>query len=306
MAAPPPGVEIISLIVGGITDGSIYAVVAVGLTLIFGMMGVINFAHGSFFMLGAYIGFSLVALTGNFFLALALTPLVGIPISYSVERVLLRPTYKSGLVTQFLLTFSLALFIEWLVTFVWGPQILQVVVPRQLMGIISIGGSPYPEFYIFLTIIALGLFASLWLFLERTNMGLIIRAGIYNREMVSALGVNMTRIYLLIFIVGSAFAMFSGFLAAPILGVSSTLGDNIIIVSFIVVVVGGLGSVKGSIIAGYLIGFLEFVGIVLFSGIGLYLIYILMIIVLIIRPRGLFGKSGVLEWWIEAANSFCW
>jgi branched-chain amino acid transport system permease protein len=279
----------------GLVLGMIYVLLAIGLSLIFGLMTVVNFSHGAFYMLGAYFGFFLLGLTGNFWLSLIIAPLLVGTFGLAVERVLIRPLYGRSPDDPLLLTFGLSLVLIEAARIIWGKIGLTLDPPRALAGAVDLGFTAFPLYRFFVIGITLVVLLALWLFLERTNVGLIIRAGSRDSLMVRALGFDLGRIWLLVFGIGSALAGLGGILAGPMRGVYAEMGVTIVIESFVVVVVGGMGSLVGAIVAGILIG--EVVSLTTFFAPKLaeIMVFVVMAIVLLVRPSGLFGEAGLLE-----------
>jgi branched-chain amino acid transport system permease protein len=279
----------------GLVLGGIYVLMAIGLSLIFGLMTVVNFAHGSFYMLGAYVTFSLIGLTKSFWAALILAPLVVGALGLLVERFLIRRLYGRSPDDPLLLTFGLSLAMVEGAKLIWGKIGLQVDPPKQLAAPVDLGFMNFPIYRLFVIAVTAAVLLALWLFLEKTNVGLIIRAGSRDALMVRALGLDLNRVWLLVFGIGIAMAGLAGVLAGPMRGVYAEMGVEIIIDSFVVVVVGGMGSLAGAIVAGLIMG--EIVSLTTFFAPKLaeLVIFIVMAIVLLVRPSGLFGEAGLAE-----------
>jgi branched-chain amino acid transport system permease protein len=279
----------------GLVLGGIFVLLAVGLSLIFGLMTVVNFAHGSLYMLGAYFGFFLLGYTHSFWAALLLAPLMVGALGLLVERFMVRRLYGRSIDDPLLLTFGLSLVLVEGVRLIWGKFGLTLDPPRALSAAVDLGFMTFPVYRLFVIAITVVVLVGLWLFLERTNVGLIIRAGSRDPLMVRALGVDLSRIWLLVFGMGTALAGLAGVLAGPMRGVYAEMGVTIVIESFVVVVVGGMGSLIGAIVAGILIG--EVVSITTFIAPKLaeIMVFVVMALVLLVRPSGLFGETGLLE-----------
>jgi branched-chain amino acid transport system permease protein len=279
----------------GLVLGGIFVLLAVGLSLIFGLMTVVNFAHGSLYMLGAYFGFFVLGLTGSFWAALAGAPLLVGVVGVGVERFLIRRLYGRSVDDPLLLTFGLSLVLVETVRLIWGKIGLTLDPPRALAGAVNLGFMTFPVYRLFVISLTVLVLLGLWLFLERTNVGLVIRAGSRDPLMVRALGIDLGRIWLLVFGIGTALAGLAGILAGPMRGVYAEMGVTIIIESFVVVVVGGMGSLLGAIVAGILIG--EVVSLTTFFAPKLaeIMVFVVMAVVLLVRPSGLFGEAGLLE-----------
>lgn len=281
-------------LVTGIALGAVYALLALGLSLIFGMLGVVNFAHGAFFMVGAFIGLYFLGLTGNFWFSLVLTPLVVGAIGLVTERFLVRPLYGRGIDYPLLLTFGLSWVLIEAMRVLFGIAGLPSSTPAALRGAVDLGFGYFPKYRLFLIAATAVVVAALWLFLEKTRYGLIIRAGSRDGEILKVLGVDVARVWLLVFALGTAIAGLSGVLAAPTRAVNPEMGIPVLAESFVVTVVGGMGSLPGAVVAGLLVG-------VVFSMTSLFApdladlsIFVLMALVLLVRPQGLFGKPGML------------
>lgn len=277
-------------ILNGLAYGFLLFLLAAGLSLIFGMMDVLNLAHGSFYLLGGFVGISLVGVLGNFWLALILTVAIVAVIGLVVERILLRPLYLRDHLDQILLTFGLALIIEDAAEWIWGTRIQSLAVPAALSGSVNLFGVVIPTYRLLLIFAGLIVAAALWFILERTRLGAIIRAGVSNREMVSALGFNISAVFAGVFIFGVALAAFAGFLGAPILGVFPGLDFEVLIIALIIVVIGGLGSLTGVFWVSLLIGITQALGQAYFPSFAALTLYVVMAAVLLLRPEGLFQR----------------
>jgi len=258
-------------------------------------MTVVNFAHGSFYMLGAYFGVFLLGVTGNFWLSLVLTPLMVGTTGVLVERFLIRRLYGRSIDDALLLTFALSLVMVETVRLVWGRIGLALDPPRALAGAADLGFMYFPVYRLFVIAVTAAVLVGLWLFLHRTNVGLIIRAGSRDALMTRALGVDLGRIWLLVFAIGTGIAGLAGILAGPMRGVYAEMGVTIVIECFVVVVVGGMGSLLGAVLSGLLIG--QVVGLTTFFAPKLaeIAVFIVMAVVLLVRPSGLFGEAGLME-----------
>src|SRR6266480_1853720 len=260
----------------GLVLGMILVLLAIGLSLIFGLMTVVNFAHGSLYMLGAYLGFFLIGYTKSFWLALVVAPLLVGAFGFGIERFLVRRLYGRSIDDPLLLTFGLSLVMIEAARLIWGKIGLTLDPPRELA----------------VTVVVL---LALYLFLEKTNVGLIIRAGSRDPLMVRALGFDLGRVWLLVFGIGAALAGLAGILAGPMRGVYAEMGVTIVIESFVVVVVGGMGSLPGAIVAGLLIGQVVSLTTFFVPKMAEIMVFIFMAAVLLIRPSGLFGEAGLME-----------
>ncbi|HEY3067426.1 MAG TPA: branched-chain amino acid ABC transporter permease [Methylomirabilota bacterium] len=273
----------------------ILVLLAVGLSLIFGLMTVVNFAHGSLYMLGAYFGFFLLGLTKNFWISLVVAPLLVGVCGLVIERVLVRPLYGRSIDDPLLLTFGLSLVLVEAARMIWGKIGLTLDPPPALAGAVNLGFSAFPLYRLFVIGVTIAVLVALWLFLEKTDVGLIIRAGSRDRLMVRALGVDLGRIWLLVFGIGTALAGLAGILAGPMRGVYAEMGVTIVIESFVVVVVGGMGSLLGAIVAGILIGEVVSLTTYFMPKLAEIMVFVVMAVVLLVRPSGLFGEAGLME-----------
>ena len=281
---------LISQLVNGLVIGMIYVMLAVGLSLIFGMIGVINFAHGVFFTLGAYIVFTLRNVLG-FWPAVLVAGGVTALLGMLIELGLLRRLYDRDPLNGFLLTFGLALLMEELIRAIWGPAGLPFTVPAGLTGLVAYGPIIQTKYRIVVLGLAILIVVLLWLGLDKTRLGMIIRAGSRDPIMIQMLGTNIKKIFTLIFGVGSALAAIAGVLAAPLWGLQPALGTGAIMPSFVVVAIGGLGSLRGAIIAGILVGEVVCLSIYFYPPVSEVSMYVLMGLVLLLRPRGLSGEE---------------
>ena len=279
-------------LLNGVQYGLLLFLLSTGLTLIFGVMGVINLAHGSFFMIGAYGAFYFTALGLEFPLMLPLALATALAIGLILELTVLRPLYDRDPLSQVMLTFGLILVLNESVSMIFGPEIKTLPIPEVLQGVAPLWrGHGYPIYRLFVTATGLAVGAALWVFIHRTRLGMIIRAGAVNREMVGALGINIRWVFSGVFALGAGLAALSGLLAAPILSLYPGMGEEIIILTFVVVVVGGLGSLRGALIASLLIGVADTFGKAVLPQLSSVLVYALMVGVLLIRPHGLFSRG---------------
>ncbi|MEX8494083.1 branched-chain amino acid ABC transporter permease [Sphaerotilus sp.] len=272
--------------------GLLLFLVASGLTLIFGIMGVINLAHGSFYMIGAYLAFSLSALFGSLPLALAVGVVLAVAFGYVLEWVFFSYLYDREHLQQVLMTYGLILVFEELRSLLVGDDVHGVAMPDLLAGSIAIGnGMTYPVYRLFVSGVCLLLALGMYGLISKTRLGMMVRAGATNREMVQSLGINITLLYRVVFAVGVALAVFAGMIAAPVSSVYPGMGGQVLIICFVVVVIGGIGSIKGALVAALLIGFVDTFGKVLWQEGAGALVYVLMAAILLWRPAGLF-KAG--------------
>src|SRR5437763_6926879 len=271
--------------------GLLLFLVASGLTLIFGIMGIINLAHGSFYMVGAYMAFSLSSLTGNLFIAIVLGIILSVVLGMFLEWALFTKLYNRDHLQQVLLTYGLILVFEELRSVIVDNDVHSVTIPAMLNLSVRLSeAQSYPAYRLFISAVCLVLAAGLYFLIQKTRLGMIIRAGSANREMVESLGFNINLLYRLVFALGVALAAFAGMISAPVSSVYPGMGTQVLIICFVVVVIGGIGSVWGALVAALLIGLTDTFGKVMFpqwAGIG---IYILMAVILLWRPEGLFRR----------------
>jgi branched-chain amino acid transport system permease protein len=275
----------------GLVYGMLLFLVSSGLTLIFGMMGILNLAHASFFMLGAYFCYAIVEITGNFWLALIIAPLVTAFFGVICERFLLRKVHAMGHVAELLLTLGISLVILEAVKVFGGTESLIVNVPQSLSGLVNIGGFEYPLYRLFIIVMALITLVLMASVLFKTRLGMIVRASVTNPEMVNALGINTQVVFMLVFGIGTWLAGVGGVCAAPMLTVFPGMADQIGMDCFIVVMTGGLGSLIGAFISALAIGELNAYGVQFIPRLVPVLTLSFMVIVLAIKPTGLFGKK---------------
>ena len=264
----------------------------VGLTLIFGIMRIVNFAHGTFYMLGAFVGYSAARLTGSFWLALALAPLaVGI-VGALFELGILRRLYRRDESAFLMVTFGLALVLTELIRLGWGPEALQVEAPSVFSGIVFVLGEPFPTYRLFLAGAGILVALAIWQFLERTRLGLLIRATSQNAEMVHALGIDVNLVRSAVFGIGCGLAGVGGVLAAPLVTASIGMAAEMIIDAFVIVIIGGMGSFPGSLLGAVLVAFVQVFGEYYLPDLALAFMYLVMLLVLVVRPGGLLGKEA--------------
>jgi branched-chain amino acid transport system permease protein len=274
--------------------GLLLFLVASGLTLIFGIMGVINLAHGSFYMIGAYMAYVLapwvgVTLGGGFFMTLAVGLLLSIAFGYVLEWSFFSFLYEREHLQQVLMTYGLILVFEELRSIIVGDDVHGVAAPAWLSGSVPLGDvMTYPTYRLFISAVCIAVALGLYLVLARTRLGMMIRAGASNREMVQAMGVNIKFLYRVVFAAGVALAVLAGMIAAPVSSVYPNMGGQVLIISFVVVVIGGIGSVRGALLASLLVGLVDTFGKVFFPEAAGVLVYLLMAAILLWKPEGLF------------------
>jgi branched-chain amino acid transport system permease protein len=271
--------------------GLLLFMLAAGLTLIFGIMGVVNLAHGSFYMLGAYLAWSVSSLTGSFTLAIIGGALLSVVFGLALERLLFRHFYDRDHLSQVLLTFGLIYIFEEMRSILWGDDVHGVKVPDILSASVPLTDNlSYPVYRLFMSGVCIALAIGLYLLISRTRLGMKIRAGAFNRDMAESLGVNIKLIHAIVFAMGVALATVAGMIASPVSSVYPNIGSQVLIISFVVVVIGGIGSVRGALIAALLVGLVDTFGKVLLPQVAGMLIYMLMAAVLLWKPEGLFRQ----------------
>jgi branched-chain amino acid transport system permease protein len=273
--------------------GLLLFLVASGLTLIFGIMGVINLAHGSFYMIGAYMAYALAPVVGGgFFTTLAVGLVLSVILGYVLEWVFFSYLYEREHLQQVLMTYGLILVFEELRSLIVGDDVYGVKAPEWLAGTIALGDvMTYPVYRLFISAVCIALALGMWFVFTRTWLGMRIRAGAANREMVQALGINITVLYRLVFAAGVAIAVLAGMVAAPVSSVYPGMGGQVLIICFVVVVIGGIGSIRGALVAALLIGVVDTFGKVLLPQAAGVLVYVLMALILLWKPDGLFKAT---------------
>ncbi len=293
----------------GIQLGMLLFLLAAGLTLIFGIMDLVNLAHGSLYMLGAYFAATFAAWTGSFVLGALLALVASLVTGMALEVVAIRRLYGREHLDHVLGTFGLLLFFNELVRLIWGPAGMTLSLPSEMLSAVQVlPGVYYPVYRLVIILVTLAVAALLYLLVMRTRLGMLIRAGASNREMVGALGVNIKLLYTLVFGLGAALAGFAGLMQAPILTVQIGMGENILILAFVVIIIGGIGSIRGAFVASIMVGLIDTIGRAflpdllrahlspaaassLGPALSSMLIYMLMAAILVVRPEGLFPAS---------------
>ena len=281
--------EIFVFFLHGLAYAGLLFLVSSGLTLVFGMMDVLNFAHASFYMLGAYFSYMVLSMTGHLWLSMLICPIMLFVIGALVERFLLRKVHSGGHVHELLLTFGLAYILGESVKWIWGNYPLSITIGGFLSESINLFGVTYPVYRLFVLLSSICVGIAMALILYKTRLGIIIRAAVNDRTMVNALGINVPLVFMGVFGFGAALSGLGGVIAGPFLTTSPSMADDILITAFVVIVVGGMGSLLGTVVASLLIGELQSFGVLLFPKFSMALIFLLMAVVLIVKPSGLFG-----------------
>lgn len=286
--------EILPQLFNGLVLGLLFAVMALGFMLILSVMEVINFSHGALFALGAYFALSLLKVVG-YWPAFIIAPLIVGAIGLIIECAMIRRVYGKDPLFGLLMTLALAMVIEEIIRIVWGKAGYSLAPPAFASGPINLGILWYSKYLLFLALLSIVLLALVWFFLEKTPYGAIIKAGVSDSEMVLALGKNLKRIRTLVFALGAALGGIAGVIAGPMWSLKPAMGSEVLMPSFVVVVIGGIGSFWGAVIGGLIVGFSKSLCILTFPRMSGLAMYIIMAIVLILRPRGIMGEKSLLE-----------
>ena len=287
-----PTLLIVEQLLNGLQFGLMLFLLAAGLTLVFGIMDLINLAHGSLYMVGAYLAATLTHATGSFALAVPLAIVATAAIGMLLETAVLRPLYRRDHMSQVLATFGVILIANELTRAIWGVQPLNLNVPAALSGSVELlPGVQYSAYRLVIIGVGLAVAALLYLAVVHTRVGMLVRAGASNRDMATAMGTDIRRLFTIVFGCGAALCALAGAMLGPILAVQVGMGENILILAFVVVVIGGLGSLEGAFAGALIVGFLREAGIALFPEVELAVLYLIAAIVLLVRPAGLFGRG---------------
>jgi len=279
-------------ILNGLVYGMLLFLLSAGLSLIFGLMRVLNLAHGSFYMLGAFVGLALARWAGNYWLALLIAPLLVASLGAVIEVLFLRPLYRrehGGHLDQMLLTVGFIFVFADIVRSIWGGDVLGLAAPETLSGALSLFGIFLPKYRLFIIVVGLALGLVLWLVIEHSGIGAKLRAGVDDADMAAGIGIDVTRMFTWTFALGCGLAALAGVIAGPMLGVHAGMDVEILIGTLLVVVIGGMGSLKGALVASVLIGEADTFGKAYFPEGTMFVIYLVMLAVLLFRPTGLFG-----------------
>jgi branched-chain amino acid transport system permease protein len=288
-------------LLNGVQYGLLLFLVSSGLTLVFGIMGIINIAHGSFYMIGAYLAWSLTGALGNFWIALPVGILLSVAIGMVLEWLVIRWLYQRDHLYQVLLTYGLILVFEELRSVLWGDDVRGIGLPDLLKASIPLTETQsYPVYRLWISSVCLGVAGLMYWVIQKTRLGMMIRAGASNREMVQTLGIDIGMVYRIVFALGVTLAALAGMIAAPVSSAFPGMGNQVLIICFVVVVIGGMGSVKGALVAAILIGLvdtfgkvvnLEIGGVRVLPELSSMTVYLLMAVILLWRPEGLFGRK---------------
>lgn len=276
-------------LLNGVQYGLLLFLIASGLTLIFGVMGILNLAHGSMYMIGAYLAYYFTTLTDSFAIAVIISSLIALVIGVLIERFLICHLYKRDHLDQVLLTVGLIFIFNAVQSFVWGNDPLGVEVPSALSGSIQLTEVlEYSDYRLFISLICICVAVAMYYIINRTKLGMLIRAGESDRAMVENLGVDISKLFTIVFAIGVVLAALAGIISAPIVSLVPGMGEHVLISCFVVVVIGGLGSIKGAFVAALLVGIVDTFASVLIPEISSMSIYLLMSLILLIKPQGLF------------------
>ena len=278
-------------LLNGLSWGMLLFLISLGLTTVFGVLGVLNFAHGSFFMLGAYLCMQIMHVLPSFWIGILVAPLLVAALGVLIERLLLRRVYGRDISFQLLLTFAILLVLDDAVRIIWGPGYHVVEPPVLLAGVFTIASSTYPVYRLFLVVAGPLIGLSLWAFFQFSRWGRIVRAAALDREMAEGVGIRVPLMFTAVFALGTWLAAMGGALAAPHQSLAPSMGERIIIESFIVVVAGGMGSFPGAFVGALILGLFESFGTVFLGSAQMAVPYILLAAVLLLRPRGFFGRE---------------
>jgi branched-subunit amino acid ABC-type transport system permease component len=282
---------LVDIVLNSLVLAGVFLIVATGLNIIYGLSRVMNLAHGSFYAIGAYIGYTLALLGVPFYLTLIMAPLGVAILGLVIERVLITPIRKRPIVFTLILTYGLMFCLDGLIRYLWGSEVKFMALPSLLTKTVGILGSHYPVYRLFVLFSVALILIALMLLLEKTKFGAVLRAASYIPEMVSCLGINMNIVYLSAFLLGCIMAGLAGVLSAPLYNLDPIMGHQMLISSFVVIVIGGLGSLKGSVIAALLIGLVQTLAEFFITDLAMVIVYLLMAVVLTFVPRGILGEG---------------
>jgi branched-chain amino acid transport system permease protein len=275
----------------GVTIGSALILIASGLSLTFGVMGVLNFAHGGLCMLGAYFGYTLVQVTGNFWLAMILAPLIVAFIGILMESFTIRPLYGLNPLYQLLLTVGLAMIIANAVLLFWGGDQHSIILPEYFKGYLNFFGVFYPRFRLFVLFFSATIALVLWIIIRRSKWGIVIRAGMHDLETVNAFGINIYRVFSIVFALGAGLAALAGVIIGSMRAINPEMDFELLTSALLVVVIGGMGSFRGAVVGSLLLGITEAFGAQFFTGAAKFSVWVLMVVVLLFRPEGLIKED---------------
>lgn len=282
---------IVDITLNSFVLAGVFLIVAIGLNIIYGLSRIMNLGHGALFAVGAYTGFTLVASGLNFFVALLIAPLIVGAIGLLIERTIIAPMRKRSMLYTLILTYGLMFFLDGMIKYIWGNKPRFIDLPEFMQGTLPILGTDYPVFRLVTLLLIILIMSSLMLFLNKTKVGIILRAASTIPEMVSCLGVNMNYVHIGAFALGCAMAGVAGIIAGPLTTIDPLMGGEMLISSFVVIVIGGLGSLRGAVFAALLIGGVQTLAEFFITDLAMVIVYILMAVILAFMPRGLLGEG---------------
>jgi branched-chain amino acid transport system permease protein len=282
---------IVDITLNSLVLSGVFLIVAIGLNITYGLSRIMNMGHGALYAVGAYLGFSLVASGLNFFAALLIAPLIVGLIGLVIERAIIAPMRKRSMAYTLILTYGLMLFLDGSIKSIWGNKPRFIELPEFMQGTLPILGTDYPIFRLVTLLLIIVIMGALMLFLNKTKIGIILRASSTIPEMVSCLGVNMSYVHMGAFVLGCVMAGLAGIIAGPLTTIDPLMGGEMLISSFVVIVIGGLGSLRGSVIAALLVGVVQTLAEFFITDLAMVIVYILMAVILAFMPRGLLGEG---------------
>ncbi|MEN8807237.1 MAG: branched-chain amino acid ABC transporter permease [Desulfobacterales bacterium] len=281
----------VDIILNSLVLGGVFLIVAIGLNIIYGLSRVMNLAHGSLYAVGAYAGYSIVAIGFNYFAAILLAPVYVAAVGLVLERTIIAPMRKRSMIYTLILTYGLMFFLDGMIKYIWGNEPRFIELPAMIQATVPILGTQYPVFRLVMLLITAAVMTGLMLFLNKTKIGIILRASSTIPEMVSCLGVNMKYVHMGAFVLGCVLAGIAGTIAGPLTTIDPLMGHEMLISSFVVIVIGGLGSLRGAVIAALLVGAVQTLAEFFITDLAMVIVYMLMALILAFMPRGLLGEG---------------
>lgn len=281
----------VDIILNSLVLGGVFLIVAIGLNIIYGLSRVMNLAHGSLYAVGAYAGYSIVATGFNYFAAILLAPILVAALGLVLERTIIAPMRKRSMIYTLILTYGLMFFLDGMIKYIWGNEPRFIELPAMIRATVPILGTQYPVFRLVMLLITAAVMTGLMLFLNKTKIGIILRASSTIPEMVSCLGVNMKYVHIGAFVLGCVLAGIAGTIAGPLTTIDPLMGHEMLISSFVVIVIGGLGSLRGAVIAALLVGAVQTLAEFFITDLAMVIVYMLMALILAFMPRGLLGEG---------------
>ena len=281
----------VDIILNSLVLGGVFLIVAIGLNIIYGLSRVMNLAHGSLYAVGAYAGYSIVAMGFNYFAAILLAPVLVAAVGLVLERTIIAPMRKRSIIYTLILTYGLMFFLDGMIKYTWGNEPRFIELPAIIQSTVPILGTQYPVFRLVMLLITAAVMTGLMLFLNKTKIGIILRASSTIPEMVSCLGVNMKYVHIGAFVLGCVLAGIAGTIAGPLTTIDPLMGHEMLISSFVVIVIGGLGSLRGAVIAALLVGAVQTLAEFFITDLAMVIVYMLMALILAFMPRGLLGEG---------------